>query len=177
MEPRLRGAQRDTEDARRLGQRHPQEVVQDDNGSPGWIEPPEGIVDELSIDDVRRGVRIGDLWPVKRFQLDLDRSSLPATEGVDAGTDKEAVEPAVEGIQLAQSGQASPGPNERFLDRVAGKLSIAEDQSCGCVQPCGARADEHGEGVMIASPCTFHESSLVHGCLSSQRSRSGALGW
>jgi hypothetical protein len=30
---------------------------------------------------------------------------------------------------------------------------------------------------MIASPGPLHESSLVHGCLSSRRSRSGALGW
>src|SRR6185503_11229073 len=116
-------------------------------------------------------------WPVQRRELDLDRPSPPMAEGVDAGTNEKAMEPGVETTRVAQSGQVSPCPDVRLLDRVGGELSIPKDQPSGCVQPCDARADEHGEGVMIASPGPFHESLLVHGCLSSQRSRSGALGW
>src|SRR4029079_2409423 len=106
---------------------------------------------------------------------------LAMADRIDAGTDEKSMQPAIERVRVAQSGQVAPCPDERFLDGVAGQLSISKDQSRGCVQPCDARADEHGEGVMIALPGSFHESSLVHGCLrgclSSQRGRSGALGW
>ena len=96
---------------------------------------------------------------------------------VGAGMDEEAMEPAIEAIRITQRGQASPSPDVCLLDRVSSELSISEDQPRGCVQPRRTRADERGEGVMIASPGTFHERPLVHGCLSSRRSRSGALGW
>ena len=167
MEPRFRGAQRNAQGAGCLGQRHPQEEVQDDDGSPRRVEPPEGVVDELALDDLRCGV--GDGWAVERLELDLEGPGAATAQGVDAGTDEQAMEPPVELVRIAQAGQASPRPDVRLLDRVGGQLPIPEDQPPGCVQPCGARADELGEGVMIASHRPFHESSLVHGCLTSRR--------
>jgi len=175
MQSRLRRAERDAQGRRRLRQRHPQEVVQNDDGAPRRVEPSEGIVDELSLDDVRSG--IADHGSVERLQLDLDGPGAAMPQGIDAGADEQAMEPAVETIRVAQAGQASPRPDVRLLDRVSSQLSIPEDQPRGCVQPRRTRADERGEGVMIASPGTFHERPLVHGCLSSRRSRSGALGW
>lgn len=113
----------------------------------------------------------------ERIELDLDRPAAAMPQRIDAGSDEEAMKPRVEPIGVAQAGQASPRPDVRLLNRVRGELPIPEDQSRGCVQPCGARANEHGEGVMIAFPGPLDEDSLVHGCLSSRRSRSGALGW
>lgn len=141
--------------------------MQDDDGSPRRVEPPEGIVDELTIDDVRCG--ICDRRPVDRVQLDLDWSSSPVAQRVDTGTNEEPMEPTVETIRIAQSGQVSPCPDERFLDCVAGELPIPKDQPCGCVQSSDTRVNELGKGVMIASPGPLHECSLIHGCLTSQR--------
>ena len=175
MEARFRRAEWDAQGARGLGQRHPQEEVQDDDGSPCRVEPTEGVVDELALDDSQGGIR--NRRTVDRLQLDLDGSRTPAAQAIDAGSNEESMEPSVEPIRVAQSGQVSPCPNERFLDRVAGKLPIPEDQARGCVQPRNPGADEHGEGVMIAPPGPFHESSLVHGASPFRRGRSGALGW
>lgn len=170
MQSGLRRAKRYAEDGRCLGQRHPKEEVQDDDGAPRWVEPSQGIVDQLSIDDVGSRITgrrlLTGLPLVRRRELDLEWPSAPAAQDVDAGPDEKAMEPSVERTRVAQPGQVSPSPDERFLDRVGGKLSISENQPRGCVQPCDARADELGEGVMIALPGPLHESPLVHGCLS-----------
>src|SRR6188508_3729639 len=76
---------------------------------------------------------------------------------------EEAVEPCVEPLRIAQPGEALPGPDEALLDRVARELRVPEDQPGRRVQPRDRPADEHGEGVMIASSRTVHEFSLVHG--------------
>ena len=63
------------------------------------------------------------------------------------------------------SGQVPPGAEQRVLDRVARELRVPEDEASRGVQPRDGRPDEHGEGVMIASPRPLHEPSLVHGRL------------
>ena len=63
----------------------------------------------------------------------------------------------------AESGQVSPGSDERLLDRVARELRVAEDQA-GCrVQPREVHVEERGEGVMLASPRSLDQASLVPG--------------
>ncbi len=58
-----------------------------------------------------------------------------------------------------------PGPEQPLLDRVACELRVAEDEAGRAVQPHDGRAGKLGEGLMIALPRPFHESSLVHGRL------------
>ena len=67
-----------------------------------------------------------------------------------------------------RSGSRNPGRSrqardERLLDRVARELRVVEDQSGRRVQARDVPADEHGEGVMIASSGPLDENSLVHG--------------
>ena len=75
------------------------------------------------------------------------------------------MEPGVEPVRIAKSGQIPPGSDERLLDRVARELRVAEDQAGSRVQPREADIDERGEGVMLASPRSLDEVSLVHGRL------------
>ena len=71
------------------------------------------------------------------------------------------MEPGIEPVRIAETGQVAPGADERFLDRVARELRVAEDEP-GCrVQPRETPVDQQGEGVMIASLCSCDGFSLV----------------
>ena len=98
-------------------------------------------------------------------ELDLDRAPSPAPGEVEAGVDGQAMEPGVEPVRVAETGQVAPGADERLLDRVARELRVPEDEAGGRVQPREGRVDERGEGVMIAPPRSLDEPSLVHGRL------------
>ena len=62
MQPRLDRADRDAQGRRDLGQRHPQEVVQDDDRSRPLVEVAEHLVDLVPI-----GERAGHVgrWPAR----------------------------------------------------------------------------------------------------------------
>ena len=68
-------------------------------------------------------------------------------------------------IRVAQARKVSPGSDVRLLDRVARELRVPEDEAGDGLQPRDGRADERGEGVMIAPACPFDEIPLVHGAL------------
>ena len=150
MQSRLGGSERDAQGRRDLGQRHPQEVVQDDDARHPRVEAPERRVEQVAIGDgggrVRR--RRPMRWAISSTSIGR---ATPTACHVDAGMDDEPMEPGIEPIGIAKLGQVPPGADEPLLDRVARELRVAEDQP-GCrVQPRDGRADEHGEGVMIAS--------------------------
>jgi hypothetical protein len=75
------------------------------------------------------------------------------------------MEPGVEPIRIAQSGQVPPGTDHSLLDRVARELRVPDDQSGRRVQPRETDIEKLGEGVMIATPRKLDECSLVHGRL------------
>jgi hypothetical protein len=43
------------------------------------------------------------------------------------------MEPRIEPVRIAKSGQVAPGSDHGLLDRVARELAVAEDQSGGSV--------------------------------------------
>jgi len=175
METRLGGPQWDAEGCRYLGQRHPQEVVQDDDRAPVRIEVLERLVQQLAVGD--DGRHVGHSRTVDRCQLDLDRSAPPSTRDIDAGMDDELAQPGVELVGVAKRRQVPPCADESILDRVSRELRVPEDQPGGRVQPRDGRAGERGEGVMIAPLCPFDEVSLVHDSPWSLRNHSVALTW
>ena len=75
------------------------------------------------------------------------------------------MQPGVEPLGIAKSGQIPPGVQQRVLDRVSRELAVPKNQSGGSVQPRDGRASEHREGVMIAPLCLLDETPLVHCCL------------
>jgi hypothetical protein len=96
-------------------------------------------------------------------QAHLDHASTTPAGLVNRGVDDKSVEPGVETLRIAQSGQVAPGPDERLLDRIARELAVAEDQAGGRVESRCSCPREHREGVAIAPTCAFHERPLVHG--------------
>ena len=160
MEAGFGGAMRDAQRRPDLRQGHPEVVVEDDDSQPLRIETPERRVQEIAIGNHRCDV--GGLRSIERRQLDLDRAPAAASNRVDAGAKDQAVEPGLEAVRIAQSRKVPPGPDEALLERVSRELVIPENES-GCrVQPRDERACKHGEGVMIASPRSLDELSLVH---------------
>ena len=73
------------------------------------------------------------------------------------------MEPGVEPIGVAKSGQAAPGFEQGVLDDVPSELGVPDDHAGGRVESREGRAGQHGEGVMIALPCPLDEAPLVHG--------------
>ena len=160
MEPGLRGADRDVERRRHVGQRHPEVEVQDHDRPPLGPQPLEGGVEQVAVGD--EGGHVADRRSVDRRQLDLDRPSAAPANGVDAGSEHQAVEPRLEAIRIAEGGQVPPGADEALLDRVSRELGVPKDQAGRRVQPRDEHAGERGEGVMIASHRSLDEFSLVH---------------
>ena len=120
------------------------------------------------VDEVAIGERAGHVVHGRRvdgLELDLDRPPSTAAGQVETRVDGQAMEPGIEPVGVTQPRQVAPGSDERLLDRVAGQLRIPEDEAGGLVQPRDGPAGELGEGVMIASPRSLDESSLVHGRL------------
>jgi hypothetical protein len=163
MEPRLDRADRDPKGRRDVGQRHPQEVVQDNDRALSFVEVPKHPFDDIAIGE--SAGRVGDGRVMVKRDLDFDRTPSPAPRLIQAGVDRESMEPGVEPIGLTQPGQIPPGSEECVLDSVACELRVPEDQSSGLVQPHDSSASELGEGVVIASLGPLHEQSLVHGRL------------
>jgi hypothetical protein len=161
MEAGFGGADRDAQRRRDLWQGHPEVVMQDNDGTPLRIESAERCVKEIAIGDNRRDVRG---WrSIERRKLDLDRAPASTPDRIDAGAEDQSVEPGVEPIGITQARQVPPGSDVGILDRVSRELLVPEDESGRRVQPRDERAGKHGKGVMIASPRSFDELSLVHG--------------
>ena len=161
MEAGLDGPDRDVERRRHVGQRHPQVVVQDDDGAPLRIEPAERVVEQLAGSHQPGMVADGG------SAIGVSSTSIAAAptsaDSLEAGVHGQAVEPGVETVRIAQPGQVAPGSEEGLLHDVARELAISEDESGRPVQPRGGAFDEHREGVMIASLCPLDERPLVHG--------------
>ena len=149
--------------------------MQDNDRAPFRLEVLERLLQELAVGDDRR--HVGDSRSVDRGQLDLDRPAPPSARDIDAGVNDELAQPGVELVGVAKRWQVSPGADETILDRVARELRVPEDQASCRVQPRDGRAGERGEGVMIATLCSFDEVSLVHHSPRSVRDRSVALTW
>src|SRR3954469_14922618 len=163
MKAGLDRSERDREGRRDVGQRQPDEVVQDDDRPALLVELGEDDVDELPIGVSNRAVRQGRL--MKRRELDLDHPAAPLASQVETGIDGEAIEPGIEPSGISKLPEIAPGSDQPVLDRVACELRVPEDEESSLVQPHDGGASELGEGVMIASPCPLHEPSLVHGRL------------
>src|SRR3954468_10623589 len=95
------------------------------------IEAPQRVVGQLTIGE--RAGRIGRDRHVDRRELDLDHAAFPPADEVEAGVDEQSMEPGVETLRIAETGEVAPGSNTGFLDRVARELRVPDDQSGGRV--------------------------------------------
>ncbi len=160
VQSRLGGSQRNTHDRRDVGHRQACEVPQHDDSALFGFKVRKQAVELVSVGDCTGRIRL-DIRD-DRLELDFDRPATPPADGHQAGVDEDSVEPGVESLRVAETGQIAPGPQEGVLDHVVCEFAVPDDQPGGRVQPRDGDADKRGEGVMIASPCPLDESSLVH---------------
>jgi len=118
---------------RRFRQREPEEEAKDDHGPLLGFEPGEGAVKDVPVSDL--GGRVRDRRMVERGQLHLDRPPASSPGQVEAGVDREAMEPWPDPVRVTQPGQVSPRSHERILDGVARELRVPEDEPGSRVQP------------------------------------------
>ncbi len=140
--------------------------MQDDDRPATVVETPQDLVDQLPVGvggGAVRDLEIGD-----RRELDLDDPTAALACLVEARIDREPVQPGLEPVGLPKLREVPPGSDQRLLDRVACELRVPEDEAGGLVQPHDGHAGKLREGVMIASPGSLDELSLVHRCLALQ---------
>lgn len=155
------GSERDAEGRCHFRERDPQEVVQDDDGPPLWLESPEGLIQHLAVGDRGGGVAGGRA--VKRAELHLDDATLAAPGQVDARMHDELAEPGIEAIGIAKGGQVAPGSDESVLHGIACELRISQDQPGGAIEACDGGAGQLRERIMVAALGSIDEISLIHG--------------
>src|SRR5689334_20362739 len=93
----------------------------------------KGLVEQLAVGETGRDVDRGGC--IDRRELDLDDAPLAATYEVKTCVGEQPLQPGIEPVRIAETGQVAPGADQRLLDGVARELAIAEDQAGGRVQP------------------------------------------
>ena len=106
----LRRSDRDSEDVGDVGQWKIQVVVEDDHDPMVDRKPPEALLQLVAIDDHLDIVAGGQLGVA---DLDARLEPSPTLRLVDGGVDQDAVQPAVEAVDVAKPGQAPPASDSR----------------------------------------------------------------
>ena len=89
----------------------------------------------VTLGDLVRGIRGADgLWLEHHVQLEPGPASLPAGDLV-AGAHREASEPGVPGIRIAQRAQVTPGEQQCVLQGVFGSIGVAQDELRDALEP------------------------------------------
>jgi hypothetical protein len=124
VEPRSRGAGRDTERLGDFGELVAEMVVEDDDGAMLGRELAEGGLELVARDD--RGRHVG------RFRSHAQHTNLGDVASLAARLDvarvhDEPVEPGIESLDVTKRGQVAPGAQQRLLDSVLRPMRVAQD--------------------------------------------------
>ena len=129
--------------------------MQDHDRATPRIEASEYDVNHVPIRDVGR--MIGLHRHMYLGDRDLDRPPTTTPKLIEARVHRQPIEPGVEPIRVTQTSDVAPCSKERLLDRVAGELRVAQDESGGDIQADDRAVDKRGVGVLIATLDAFHE--------------------
>ena len=102
---------------------------------------------------------IGGGRSVRLEQDDIGRE-VPATSRLGvAGVDENPVEPCLESIEIAQSGEVPPDLDEGYLDRVLGEVGVAQDPMGDEDAAVADLTNQGAEGLLVALPRLVHDRS------------------
>jgi hypothetical protein len=94
---------------------------------------------------------------------------------VHAGSNDEAMEPRVEPVRIAESGQVAPGDHQRFLDGILGPIDVAEDPLRDREEPVATRTEQVGVCLPVAASGRLDEIA-IHGLRPSLTPSGGVRG-
>ena len=150
----------DVEDGGRLRERQADVEVEDEDGALVDGQAAQLALETVALDEGRRLVGRSDRLPVgRRWNFD-QRASLLTTSRDVAGSNREPVEPGVPRFRVAEGAQASPGRDERILDRILGPIPVTENEGGDGVLTRRRRVHQVGERLVVAPDRPFHELSL-----------------
>ncbi|HSL34359.1 MAG TPA: hypothetical protein VK871_11960 [Candidatus Limnocylindrales bacterium] len=119
-------------------------------------ESPEGPLELLAVGDGRSRVRGSRL---DREELDGGLEPASTTELVGGRVDEDAVEPAVEAVDVPELRQLAPATDERLLDRVFGEVVVPQDEPSDRQEAIDLTGRKPPEGVSVAVPRSLDEIS------------------
>ena len=70
------------------------------------------------------------------------------------------MEPGVEAVRIAESGQVTPGDHQRFLHGILGPIDVAEDPVGEREEAVATNADQVGICLPVPLPCGLDEISV-----------------
>ena len=122
----------------------------------------EATLDAIALDDRRFYARA--FLSFGRQQSEFHDRPTAISAGLPiAGADDKPVDPGIESIEVAQSGDIAPREDEGVLDGILSPFRAAENDASDSVQPTDRRRRQRREGVMITFPSQGYEISLHAG--------------
>jgi hypothetical protein len=147
MESGLHGSERDANDLGDRGQRHPDVVMQDEDGALFGREPSEGALERIPVID--RDVGIRSRRPVDRQDPDATAPAPVPTQLLVTGIHEQPMEPDFKAFRVAEPWELAPGDEECLLDGVLCATDIAKDPICDGVAAVTVQVDELFKGDIV----------------------------
>ena len=140
-----------------LGHGQPEGVMENENGPLLRRKSPEAAVQLVAIVDPQKLVGGGRC--VRLEQDDIGREVPAPSRFRVAGVDENPVEPCLEPIEVAQSGEVPPHLDEGYLDRVLGEVGVAQDPMGDEDAAVADLTNQGAEGLLVALPRLVHDRS------------------
>ncbi len=133
--------------------------MQDEDRPLVGVEPAEPALELIAVGKIQarvgfRGLAVTEAW------ISMLPSPFRTPCFAIAGSDEQAVEPGVEAVGVAETGDVDPGGDERLLGRILGLLLVAEDQPGDDVESVDRDACQLIERIPIPRHRPFHEIPL-----------------
>ena len=121
-------------------------------------EPAERSIESISIVHRRRLVRPAGSIDGQDPDVRVPGAH-PARFRV-TGIDEEALQPGVEPVRIAETGQLTPGDHQRLLNGVLGPSDIPEDPLGDRHEPVAVRPGQDGECIPVPLPRLLDEVAI-----------------
>ena len=133
--------------------------MDDEHGTMLRRETGEAAFELVSVGGRATGIGLVAYPERRQSKLDDAVSPVPTCLAV-AGTDDEAMEPAIEALRIAHRPDVEPGRDQRLLDRVSGGIVASQDQAGRPMQTVERLGGQGREGVLVAGRGPEDEISL-----------------
>ena len=122
------------------------------------VEATEAPVELIPVVDVEKVV--AGHREVERQDVEVRDPAAFALCLGEAGANDQPMQPGVEAVRIAESGQVTPGDHQRFLNGILGPVDVAEDPVGEREEAIATDADQVGIRRHVSLPCSLDEVSI-----------------